>query len=282
MEKIGIFDIGGSSIKYSLDELKTFQTEVIENISKELILEFVAKTCNENQIDIICAAAPGVINPAIGSVHSLSTIINWKDFNFYDELRNLLNNKETKIFVDNDGKCSLLGNIKMLDQKVDNAISIVFGTGVGGACYFNGKLYRGSTNCAGEFGMSKTDYYSTSCISEDNSSVTLIKQINNELNTNYTSQEIWDLYKNQDFRVGFYINKWLMKNTLIVFNLLWSLDPDVIFIGGGIAANQTFQESFLKTLDSLYENNNQTRKCKVQFNSDGNYANLLGALSLYK
>ncbi len=280
MGKVAIFDIGGSSIKYSLNELKDFHTQQINNISRELIVEFVAKVCNENGINTICVSAPGVINPQTGDIYSLSKIINWNNFNFKNELIHFLDNKDSKIFIDNDGKCALIGNIKQLDKKINSAISIVFGTGVGGACFLNGKLWRGFTGCAGEFGMSKKNFLQKSCISEDDSTIRLCQDINSKLNTNYDGNKILELFDQGDQQVFDIVNRWMENNALLIFNQAWALDPEVIFIGGGISANPLFQKHLIKYLDKLYQYNNQTYAFKLHFAQDGNYANLLGALEL--
>jgi glucokinase len=57
------------------------------------------------------------------------------------------------VFVDNDVNVMALGEMRFgAAREASNMLCITLGTGVGGGLIFDGKLYRGSSYAAGEFG----------------------------------------------------------------------------------------------------------------------------------
>ena len=69
-------------------------------------------------------------------------------------MKKLIENK-TKIptFVENDVNAAALGEAKFGAAKGENDfICLTYGTGIGGAIFLNGKLYKGSSSSAAELG----------------------------------------------------------------------------------------------------------------------------------
>lgn len=277
-----VFDLGGSSIKFSNDNVKSFETINIENISKQKVLDFISNKANTYNSNIICISAPGIIDAKSGKVSGMSAILDWHSENIFLEIKKYLNNKETKIFIENDANCSLLGNVKSLDYEIESAISIVIGTGIGGAYYSNHKIVHGFNNCVGEFGMNRMFDDPKKTISTSLSTNALCVLVNQKLNTSYNGKQIFDLYEKQDLKIVELVNSWIYKNAIFIYNNIWTLDPQVIFMGGAIATNNLFKEKLLTYVDDLFKEVNMKNNCQILFSIDGNKSNLLGALYLSK
>lgn len=275
--KIITFDLGGSSIKYSIDMLKTFKTIEIKNIDKQAVLKFISKIANLEKATEICISSPALIDTKNGYISGLSAIKDWTNFNIFDELSKYLNNKKTKIYIENDANCSLLGNIKKIKTKVNSAISIVIGTGIGGSFYLDGKIFKGKTNSTGEFGMIKFIDNPTKTISSELSTNALCKKVENELKIKLNGIEIFNEYS-RNKKINNIVNNWIYNNSLFIYNILWSFDPEYIFIGGAISKNKIFRKLIKNNLLTLFKEINCKLKAKILFSDNGNKTNLLGSL----
>ncbi|WPL40251.1 ROK family protein [Malacoplasma iowae] len=283
MNKIAIFDVGGTSIKYSLDELKTVEIYKTKKMNKNNVIDFISSICNEKNINIICLSVPGIVNSETGYITGLSAIDNWNEFNIFEEITEKLNNKEIKIYVENDGNCSLLGNLNRINnKKINSAISIVYGTGIGGSCYFNGKIYKGFNNSAGEFGMFIETYNDINNASLLNSTVSLCRQVYEKTNIKLDGDKILDLYDKNNCDFKEIVTLWFKRNATLIYNIIWFLNPEIIFIGGGISANDIFKKNLFDAIKKLFNKNKLINRTKIIFSYNGNMANLEGAYILYK
>ena len=80
-------------------------------------------------------------SPNIRYIQNFSFPANFKEYGF------------KKIFTDNDASCFLRAEMALGQTKgLKNVVGLIFGTGVGGALYLDGKFYRGSGNLGGEIG----------------------------------------------------------------------------------------------------------------------------------
>ena len=160
---IGI-DIGGTNIKLALMDEKAhlkakriFSTSAFRNknaLINELVKE-IESLLSEYSVPKkallgIGIGAPGAVDIRTGTVHYLTNIPDWREV----PLGNILKKKlGIPVFVDNDVNVMALGEIYFGAGKgAVNMLCITLGTGVGGGLILEGKLYRGSSYAAGEFG----------------------------------------------------------------------------------------------------------------------------------
>jgi len=157
-------DIGGTNIKIALIDKKgrikakkTFPTAdfkgnraLIERITgetKKLLAEYgVVK----KDIIGVGVGAPGAVDIRSGTVHYLTNVPDWSEV----PLGNILKNKLGLLtFVDNDVNVMALGELFFGSGiGAKNMLCVTLGTGVGGGLILEGRLYRGSSYAAGEFG----------------------------------------------------------------------------------------------------------------------------------
>jgi len=118
---------------------------------KQLIKQAGVKSGN---VIAVSMGVPGTVNPESGMIETAPNL-DIKKFNIKQSLEDLI---EIPVLIENDVNLAGLG-IKKYEYKnnVKNMLVVFVGTGIGGALFFNGKLYRGSSFYAGEIGHIKVD-----------------------------------------------------------------------------------------------------------------------------
>ncbi len=114
------------------------------------VKELIAKTgINETQVKALALGVPGTVNPGSGII-SVAPNLNITNYNIKEKFQKYFN---IPVLLENDVNMAGLGiKIFEYDNKVNNMLVVFLGTGIGGALFFNGKLYRGSSFYAGEIG----------------------------------------------------------------------------------------------------------------------------------
>ncbi len=160
-------DIGGTFVKAGLVKLDKNNAKIIKH-SKRLVEAQVGKDASLSNIlltieevmpqgkDRKRVKAIGVGFPAPvdekGLVHEITNMKEWEGVSIKKEIEKKF---KIKTFVDNDANCFVLGEAAYGAAKgKKNVVGVTLGTGVGGGIIIDGKLYRGNTNAAGEFGKS--------------------------------------------------------------------------------------------------------------------------------
>ena len=98
--------------------------------------------------------SPGPLDRARGIV-IVSPNLGWHNFPLRDEVSKRVN---LPTALDNDANCATLGEWWCGAAKGGrNVVGITIGTGIGGGLIFDGKLYHGSSDGAGEIGHTTID-----------------------------------------------------------------------------------------------------------------------------
>lgn len=126
-----------------------FIVECIANSVKELLEKSNLKSDN---IQAISLGVPGTVNPLTGVI-AVAPNLKIENFNIKDALMKYF---PIPVLIENDVNMAGLG-IKLFEfkNKINNMMVVFVGTGIGGALFFNGNLYRGSSFYAGEIGHIK-------------------------------------------------------------------------------------------------------------------------------
>ncbi|NEG70520.1 ROK family protein [Bifidobacterium choloepi] len=142
-------------------------------------------------------------------------------------------------WIENDANCAAMAE-KMSGnaQKLDDFVLLTVDTGLGGALFLDGKIRRGKDWRAGEFGMMVTnygvagmlplhDFVSTLRLSED------YAEAFDEPSGNVLPST---LFKHLDDPVvkGI-VERWVDYIAVGIFNVVVTVDPEVVLIGGSIA-----------------------------------------------
>jgi glucokinase len=160
---IGI-DVGGTNIKLALMDAKAhirakkvFPTRdfrgknaLIAELAKQIAGLMDKYSVGKKGLIGVGVGAPGIVDIRTGTIHVLTNIPGFREVALGDILKKRLG---VPVFVDNDVNVMALGEMRFgAARGAKNILCITLGTGVGGGLIFDGKLYRGSSYAAGEFG----------------------------------------------------------------------------------------------------------------------------------
>lgn len=287
MKKIITFDIGGTLCKWSVFK----NDKEIENGSfytagknKEQVLDDVAKIVKKYADDDtkIGISSPTAVNIETGYAYGISGIENYGNFNLYEELGKRINFK-WPIRATNDANAALMGTLSFEEQKPKNAVLITLGTGIGGALYINGTLVTGKNGFGGEFGYGNM-FDQKLNISRNISTHALVTRVNSELKENYDGKDIIAIYElKEDPEITIFVDEWLNKLARFCSFLVYSVNPDILYLGGGISASDTVIEAVIKRMTKEFKNYGVKEIMPiVKKAKDAGKAGIYGAKSLWE
>ncbi|MFH1196034.1 MAG: ROK family protein [bacterium] len=156
-------DLGGTKILTALltkdkQILNTVKYETDISDGEQKLIEIIAKSVNEviaisevdkDAVKAVCMGVPGTVNPESGIIGNAPNL-GISNFNIKDAMQSYFT---YPVLIENDVNLAGLGIKKFeLDDNINNMLVVFIGTGIGGALFFGGKLYRGSSFYAGEIG----------------------------------------------------------------------------------------------------------------------------------
>ena len=261
--KIGI-DIGGSHVAVGLIETygkiickseeeinnhlqeKDFEQKLINSI-----IEQIEKVLNKKNLDITKISSIGIAVPGMVSKTSIVKAKNLhiKDFNIVSEINKYYN---VPIKLRNDAKCAALaekdyGSLK----KVDDAMFVTIGTGIGGAVFLGGELLVPTKYEGFEIGhmVIKKDGLKCNCgrhgCFEKYASMQALKtNIQKELGiNNITGEELKEIIEKEETEnIKNIIDEYIKNLSLGLANLINIFEPEVISIGGSFAYHKKLLE----------------------------------------
>lgn len=279
-EYIWAFDIGGTSIKYSLFEnnenILTKSLDICQNVGGPDIIEQVKKVLDDFKITDeygITISAPGVINTKNGEVIACSnTIKNYLGINYINELRKYSN----RIAVDNDLNCAVIGEYGSR-KNIASMYQINIGTGVGGAYIDNGKLIPGNNYGSGNIGVININ---GSPLDDTGSMRSLLNRIRSKDPSINNGKELVDKYCQGDKRFETEIEFFFDSICKMIFIVKHMLDPELIVIGGGVSESKSFVKDGIQNWST--KNGDKLLNTKIECARLGNNAGIYGALENYR
>lgn len=238
------FDIGGTSIKYAV--ITNDKIEKINSIptrktkTSNYILEDIMLICeNYKKIDAVGVCTAGVVDSKKGEISfSGPTIPGYTGTKIKENIENKFN---IPCFVENDVNCAAYGEYVYSNSK-DDMFCMTVGTGVGGAFILNNKIYKGHNSMACEIGYMPfkkgyfQDYASTSFLTE---------YVSNKLQKKVDGLYIFENAKKGDKLCKKAINLLISNLTHGILNIIYTLNPKKIIIGGGITAQKDYLEPLI-------------------------------------
>nr|WP_299381646.1 ROK family protein [Allomuricauda sp.] len=263
---IGI-DIGGTKISAALfrpngDILKK-QTQLLDKRKGtevvDLILQMVQSLTNqayeENyQLNAIGACVPGIYNPTTKTVWA-PNIPDWDHIPLFDMLQKGIPNPSTKLALDSDRSCYILGEAwKGKAKGCSDAIFMAIGTGIGAGILSNGKTIQGNGGIAGAIGWMELEppyhnkyascgnfeYYASGegiarsaheLLEANPDTESILKLIPlNEL----TAHHVFDAFEKRDGLAIQVMDKAILYWGMAIANLVSIFNPEKIIFGGGV------------------------------------------------
>lgn len=131
---------------------------VINNI--RLSIETLLHQVEGNSVSGIGVGAPGIVS-SDGCVKSPPNLKYWDNIPLRDELQKIFN---YNIAVENDANAAAIAEAKFgAGVGIRDFLFVTWGTGVGGGIIMDGKIYRGPSGGAGEFGHTTINYNGPLC-----------------------------------------------------------------------------------------------------------------------
>jgi glucokinase len=151
-------------------EIKKGKSYLVQSIAHSVEKILSDKKLTEKQIRAICLGVPGTVNPYSGVIGRAPNL-GISNFNIKEALTKKF---KIPILIENDVNLAGLGILHFeLNNKAKNMLVVFIGTGIGGALFFDGKLYRGSSFFAGEIGHMLIDNSGTFALADEASSFEL-------------------------------------------------------------------------------------------------------------
>jgi len=140
------FDQGGNitdSLRYKIDKSSSTFPQLVNFLNE-------AKSRFGN-VERIGVAVPGLIHYETGRIAYSTYIPEHETIDFLSKLEAATN---LKITIENDANAAAYGEYKLgAGRGSRDLFFVTLGTGVGGALIFDGKIWRGASGFAGEFGQ---------------------------------------------------------------------------------------------------------------------------------
>uniref|UniRef100_A0A8C6DS07 Glucosamine (UDP-N-acetyl)-2-epimerase/N-acetylmannosamine kinase n=1 Tax=Moschus moschiferus TaxID=68415 RepID=A0A8C6DS07_MOSMO len=149
--RVAIVSMKGEIVKkYTQFNPKTYEERI--NLILQMCVEAAAEAVKLNcRILGVGISTGGRVNPREGIVlHSTKLIQEWNSVDLRSPLSDTLH---LPVWVDNDGNCAALAERKFGQGKgLENFVTLITGTGIGGGIIHQHELIHGSSFCAAELG----------------------------------------------------------------------------------------------------------------------------------
>ncbi len=156
---IGLIDQDGSIIDKIIiyDHVAIPEYLVIEKIAKNVNALLTKKGFDESDLMGIGMGFPGHLRYYDGITITTSNLEGFKDFPLRDEMKKHF---KIPVLIDNDANAQAFAEFKFGAGKGNSSlIFLTISTGIGAGIILNGKIFRGQTGTAGEFGHTIVDPY---------------------------------------------------------------------------------------------------------------------------
>ncbi|OCN06203.1 hypothetical protein A4S06_00370 [Erysipelotrichaceae bacterium MTC7] len=287
-----VLDMGGTNLKYALmnEKFDFLEKKAICSPidSRKNFFETILNLYNQykQQISGVAISLAGRVNTEIGYVHHGGSYQFIKEEFLQKEFEELFH---CPVTIANDAECALLGEHRFGNlEGVQNAISIIIGTAIGGSILINGKIYKGSHCNSGEFSSIVIDpknkdwsryWFAHNSYQALTNKYAKLKNIDSSSVTGKIFFENID----EDSEKIKILNIFCKDMANAIYNLQCAFDVEKIIIGGGVSQqpilintiNEEVKKIF-KKMEMFHVVCPEISPCKY-----ANDSNLLGALLVH-
>jgi predicted NBD/HSP70 family sugar kinase len=287
-----VLDIGGTFVKYALmdADAKIMDKGKVPTVTKNVtaFLDSLEEIFYRfKNVDGLALSCPGLIDVEKGIIYHGGALTFLHECPIVEEMSKRCGG--VKVAVENDGKCAGLAEVSIGAAKdVQDAIIIVFGTGVGGAIIKDKRVHRGNRLVAGELSFIATSYnrkeLSRDMWGKQGSAIHLSKEldrIKGQPKGTFSGEDVFSMAASGDEDATNILEDFYFDIANQINNLQYIYDPDLFCLGGGISEQPALLDGVNRYIDKLQDISYQMVKPKVvkcQFQND---SNLIGALFNY-
>ncbi len=216
-----------------------------------------------SRVGAVSVGAPGAVDPSSGVVYKAPNL-GWENVALGAKLESTL---KVPVFVENDVNAGAIGeHVLGAGKGTSDMVGVFVGTGIGGGLILRGQLFGGFRGAAGEIGHiivekdgPRCGCGKRGCVEALASRTALERDVRRAIRagaksvvprllkergrTRMTSSIIVRALKKRDRVVGQAMRRAQFYLGLLVANLVNTLDPEAVVIGGGIA--ERLQERFV-------------------------------------
>jgi glucokinase len=223
----------------------------------------------DSEISAIGICAPGPLDPQTGVVINPPNLPGWRDFPLAAEISKAY---RLPVRVDNDGNAAALAEALWgAGRGHRNIFYATIGTGIGTGIVFDGHIYHGRTGAAAEGGHMSIDYHGPrcgcgklGCIEALASGPAIARRASEKIAAGrrpsileragghldrITSEMVGEAYLAGDALAAELLHETAGFLTVWLGNIVDLLEPDVMIVGGGVAA--MLQPLFSEIRDGL-------------------------------
>ena len=274
-------DVGGTKVAVGLVDhngriLAQGRKPMVANGTAEAGLQAVADAIDSltsslpGGIHSIGICAPGPLDPKSGVVLNPPNLPCWRNFPLAEKVRSRYH---VPVRVDNDANAAALAETRWgAARGFRYVFYATIGTGIGSGIVFDGRIYHGNTGSAGEGGHVSIDYRGPVCncgkrgcieilaagpaigarartrLSSESSRSLILELANGNISV-VTSELVGKAYTAGDPLAREILQETVEILTPWLGNIVDLLDPDVLVMGGGVAAMlQPFFDEIKKRL----------------------------------
>lgn len=238
-------DVGGTAIKSALinmgqildsseclSEAKLGGPQLVKNIMKTID--------SYHNYDAISISSTGQVDSEKGCIiYANNNVPNYTGTKLSEIIREKYNKP---VFLENDVNAAAIGEgFYGAGKGEKDFLCLTYGTGIGGAIVFNGKIYKGNSGVAGEMGHMVTHINGLpcncgqkGCYEQYASTTALLRNVmayNKNINNGY--QIFLELEKGNS-KVKNIVDNWIDEILYGLINLVHIFNPSCIILGGGI------------------------------------------------
>lgn len=261
MKGVVCFDIGGTGVKYGLVneegifEQGSFPTDRSNGQTVLDQMENVIETFKSNhEVEGVSISSPGFVNCKTGQVIAGNIINGFNGLNLRDYFKEKTG---LPLAIENDANCAAIAEHDMGNGRgYENVAVVTLGTGVGGGLILNDKIYSGNHCMAGEFGFMFTKGLQHalpehSILSGYASTRALCDMVKNATMEDLDGVEIYERAAKGDPVIRKILDYFYNNIAMGLYNICYTVDPDLILIGGGISKQPELIEKVKEKLTEL-------------------------------
>lgn len=313
MYRVGV-DLGGTNIAVGVisDDLKIVgrgsvktncprpAEEIFDDIKKAVDLAVADAGITMDDVISVGVGTPGTVNKNNGYIEFANNL-DFKNVPAKEMLEARLNKT---VYLDNDANCAALGEaVAGCGKGAKNFVAVTLGTGVGSGIIIDGKIINGSNFAAGEMGHmviaidgEQCNCGRRGCWESYASATALIRQTKDAMKHNQDSimwqivndnidavngRTAFDAMRKNDKAGKEVVDKYIYYVATGIINIINSLQPEFICVGGGIAnEKETLLEPLRTHVNRERYSHYSSKQTKIVSAELGNDAGIYGAALL--
>lgn len=235
-------DIGGTAVKSGifsdgcLVAFEEFPTQAQKGAN--FMVDNICAYIREKKPDAVGISTSGQVNPANGSIAFATDAM--PGYTGFPLRRYISEQTGLPTVVENDVNSAAIGEAHFgAAQGLSDFLCLTYGTGIGGAVFINGRLYKGASGVAGEVGHIVTHYNGLpcncggrGCYEAYASTTALVRCAEKSLGKKVTGR---DLYASRaDSPVSALLDSWTDEIVAGLISLTHTFNPQALILGGGL------------------------------------------------